>query len=113
MHPYSAASSYGLSSTLLALVFVAIILRFVTRLKIQRTYIGLDDWSCLLGAVLVSGQFVIGTLSTCPSFFYPFRDETEEYDVSQRCGRLVETDTKKAQFSVSQEDMAKRPMTVE
>ena len=57
-------SMYGVASLIAtAIVFpllgvVAVILRFYVRLRLQPTYVGIDDWTILLSCVLVCAQGV-------------------------------------------------------
>ena len=63
MAPYDHNASLGTSIALPILAVIATALRFFTRLRVRRTYVGIDDWLSLAALVLVCGHGVIGSLS--------------------------------------------------
>ena len=73
MNPYGASSLIGTAIALPVLSIIAVLLRFFVRLRMKRSYVGIDDWLILLSLILVCGQCVLqilGTLRRCPHFSY-------------------------------------------
>ena len=60
---YNESSLIGTAVALPILSIVAVILRFHVRLRLRRTFIGVDDWLILGSVLLVCGHGVMQILS--------------------------------------------------
>lgn len=66
---YGVASVIATATVLSLLGFVAVCLRFYVRIRITRTFVGIDDWLVAISCFLVLGQSacqIVGTILKPP-----------------------------------------------